>query len=203
MHQDIELHCRCGEVRGRVAHASPRTSNRVVCYCDDCQAFLHHLGRADLLDAHGGTDIIQVALGSVVFDKGADRLAGVRLSPKGLYRWYASCCKTPLGNTVGPVFPFVGIVAQAFDAPGAVFGEPRGGIMARFALGTPAGATAGVSVGQLFRALRLAIAWKLRGPVWPNPFFDRATRAPSRPVTTLSAAEREALRPLSGPTRGT
>jgi hypothetical protein len=55
-----ELRCRCGEVRGFVADASPRTVNRIVCYCDDCQAFAHRIGRADLLDAHGGSDIVQV-----------------------------------------------------------------------------------------------------------------------------------------------
>ena len=55
------LSCSCGEVRGLVTGVSPNTVNRVVCYCDDCQAFLHHLGRADLLDAHGGIDIVQVA----------------------------------------------------------------------------------------------------------------------------------------------
>jgi len=122
----VELHCRCGQVRGRVTNASPRTVNRIVCYCDDCQAFAHHLGRADLLDAHGGSDIVQVAPASLTFDHGADRIVGLRLSPKGLYRFYASCCKTPLGNTVGPAIPFVGIVAQAFDAPDASFMFCRG-----------------------------------------------------------------------------
>ena len=43
-----------------MTNASSTTVNRVVCYCDDCQAFLHYLKRADLLDAHGGTDIVQV-----------------------------------------------------------------------------------------------------------------------------------------------
>src|SRR5262244_3439281 len=111
----MEVHCRCGEVRGFVADASPNTVNRVMCYCDDCQAFVHHLGRADLLDAHGGTDIVQVAPASLVSHHGTERIVGLRLAPKGLYRWYASCCKTPLGNTVGPAIPFVGIVAQAFE----------------------------------------------------------------------------------------
>jgi hypothetical protein len=32
-----ELRCRCGEVRGSVTNPSPRTVNRVVCYCDDYQ----------------------------------------------------------------------------------------------------------------------------------------------------------------------
>ena len=120
MTQDVELRCRCGEVRGRVTDASPQTVNRMICYCDDCQAFLHHLGRDDLLDAHGGTDVVQVAPASLSFVEGAERIVGVRLGPKGLFRWYASCCKTPVGNTLTPAVPFVGIVARAFDAPDVV-----------------------------------------------------------------------------------
>src|SRR6266853_5035089 len=112
----VELRCRCGEVRGWVADASPRTVNRVVCYCDDCQAFAHQLGRADLLTAKGGSDIVQVAPASLTFVKGQHRIAGLRLAPKGLFRWHTTCCNTPVGNTLGPAIPFVGIVAQAFDS---------------------------------------------------------------------------------------
>src|SRR5579883_2663382 len=115
MSTKAEMRCRCGEVRGWVANPSPRTVNRVVCYCDDCQAFAHHLGRADLLDSHGGSDIVQVAPASLTFVQGQERIAGLRLTPKGIYRWYASCCNTPVGNTVTPAIPFVGIVAQAFE----------------------------------------------------------------------------------------
>ena len=61
MSKNATLSCRCGEVRGLVTSVSPHTVNRVVCYYDDCQAFLHHLGRAELLDTRGGTDIIQIA----------------------------------------------------------------------------------------------------------------------------------------------
>jgi hypothetical protein len=61
MSKNAALSCSCGDVRGLVTSVSPNTVNRVVCYCDDCQAFLHHLGRAELLDAQGGTDIIQIA----------------------------------------------------------------------------------------------------------------------------------------------
>jgi hypothetical protein len=62
-----ELSCRCGTVRGRVAEASPSSVNRIVCYCVDCQAFAHHLRRADVLDAHGGSDIVQVAPARLTF----------------------------------------------------------------------------------------------------------------------------------------
>src|SRR5579864_1705295 len=115
MNSKAELQCRCGEVRGIVADASPRTANRAVCYCDDCQAFAHRLGRADLLDAQGGTDIVQLAPASLAFVQGQNRIRGLRLTPKGLYRWYASCCNTPVGNTLTPAAPFVGIAATTLD----------------------------------------------------------------------------------------
>lgn len=205
MSQEVELRCQCGNVRGRVTGASATTVNRVVCYCDDCQAFLHHLGRADLLDAHGGTDVVQVAPSSLTFHRGAENIVGLRLSPKGLHRWYASCCKTPLGNTLGPAIPFVGIVAQAFDGGAGgrgaddCFGPPIGAIMGKYAIGTAPEGSTRLNLRLLARALRMLIGWRLRGRAWPHPFFDRATRAPSYPLTTLTRAERDALRPRCGP----
>jgi hypothetical protein len=199
MSRDAELRCRCGEVRGRIKDASPQTTNRAVCYCDDCQAYLHHLGRTDLLDAKGGTDIVQVAPASITFERGDDRIVGVRLSPKGLYRWYASCCKTPVGNTLGTAIPYVGIVAQAFERPDDFFGRPIAGIMGKFAIGEPPEGSTRLNLRLIARAFRMVLSWRLRGKTWPHPFFDRATRAPSRPVTILSRAERDALRPQCGP----
>jgi hypothetical protein len=99
MSAQVELRCRCGEVRALVTGASRRTVNRVVCYCDDCQAFAHQLGRADLLDSQGGSDIVQVAPASLRFVQGQHRIVGLQLKPKGLFRWYANCCNTPVGNT--------------------------------------------------------------------------------------------------------
>jgi hypothetical protein len=203
MNQQAELRCRCGQVQGIVSNASPDTVNRVVCYCDDCQAFAHHVKRADLLDAHGGSDIVQVAPCTLSFDRGVDRIVGVRLGPKGLYRWYTSCCNTPVGNTVSPAIPFVGIIAQAFDVDGRsaddAFGKPMGGILGKFAIGTPPAGTDKPNLRLLARAIRMVLGWKIRGRTWPHPFFDRATGTPTRPVTVLSQAERDALRPLCGP----
>src|SRR3954453_17840284 len=84
MSDQVQLRCRCGEVRAQVTGASPRTVNRVVCYCDDCQAFAHRLGRADLLNSQGGSDIVQVAPASLTFVQGQHRIVGMRLTPKGL-----------------------------------------------------------------------------------------------------------------------
>src|SRR5215831_18143992 len=116
MRNTATLSCSCREVRGLVTDVAPNEVNRVVCYCDDCQAFLHRLDRADLLDDQGGTDIVQLAPASLSFVQGKERIVGLRLTPRGIYRWYASCCRMPLGNTLGPAIPFIGILAQAFES---------------------------------------------------------------------------------------
>jgi hypothetical protein len=199
MSDTARLHCRCGKVSGRVTDASPQAVNRVVCYCDDCQAFLHYLGRADLLDAHGGTDIVQAAPACVAFDRGAEHIAGLRLTPKGLYRWYAACCNTPLGNTLSPAIPFVGIVAQAFEDADRSFGKPSGAILGKFAVGTPPAGSTRLNLPLLARALSRILGWRLRGKAWPHPFFDRESGRPTPQVTILTSDERQALRPLCGP----
>jgi hypothetical protein len=203
MAKDVEVRCRCGEVVGRVTDASPQKANRVVCYCDDCQAFAHQLGRSDLLDASGGTDIVQVAPASLAFVQGQDRIAALRLSPKGLYRWHARCCNTPLGNTLSPSLPFVGVIAQAFEADGqsldSLFGRPVGAILGKFAIGDVPAKAKGISFSLLLRVLRLTLGWRLGGKAWPHPFFERGSRAPRYPVIVLSREQREALRPLCGP----
>jgi hypothetical protein len=195
----VELRCRCGEVAGRVDNAGRDTTNRVVCYCDDCQAYAHRLGRADLLDAHGGTDVVQIAPASLSFVRGTDRIAGLRLTPKGLHRWYASCCKTPVGNTLGPAIPFIGVSAHAFPLPDEVFGPPIGRIYGKYAVGSAPPDSVKPNFGLLGRALTKVVGWKIRGKTWPHPFFDRSTRQPIYPVTVLTADERDALRPLCGP----
>jgi hypothetical protein len=194
-----ELRCRCGEVEGRVEKAARDTANRMVCYCDDCQAYLHHLGRADLLDANGGTDVVQVAPAALAYTRGTDRIAGVRLKSKGLFRWYASCCKTPLGNTLSPSVPFVGIVKHAFRAPDEVFGAPVGAMFGKFAVGAAPPGSTGPNLRLIARAASKVVGWKVRGQTWPHPFFARGTGAPIYPITVLSRDEREALRPLCGP----
>jgi len=203
---DATLRCSCGAVEGLVRNVAPKTVNRVVCYCDDCQAFLHQLRRADLLDPHGGSDIVQVAPACLSFVRGHEHIVGLRLSPKGLYRFYASCCRTPLGNTVSPAIPFVGVLAQAFgsDADGAeeLFGPPVGRIFGKYAVGKAPGASDRINVSLMARAIPMVLGWRLRGRTWPHPFFDRRTRASKYPVTALSREERDALRPLCGPTLG-
>jgi hypothetical protein len=203
MSDQAELRCRCGEVRARVTDASPRTVNRIVCYCDDCQAFLHQLGRADLLNAQGGSDIVQLAPASFTFLQGQHRIVGLRLAPRGLFRWYASCCNTPVGNTVTPSIPFVGILAPAFDhatqRADDVFGPPTGALLGKYAIGEPPAGSTGFNLSVILGAVAKVLGWRLRGKTWPHPFFEKGKSEPVYPVTVLSQDEREALRPLCGP----
>jgi len=202
MNTQADLRCRCGEVVGVVTNASPRTVNRVVCYCDDCQAFAHQLGRADLLDIKGGSDIVQVAPASLTIAKGQDRIAGVRLSPKGLFRWHTTCCNTPVGNTLGPAIPFVGIVTHAFDSDAQRADQlfsTAVPILGKYAIGEPPAGSTGLNLPFILRAIGKVLGWRLRGRAWPHPFFRPNTREPIYPVTVLSPERREALRQKCGP----
>lgn len=197
MSQTCDVRCRCGDVKGRLSNASPDTVNRVVCYCDDCQAFAHFLGRGDLLDDHGGTDIVQVAPRALWLTHGEQHMACLRLSPKGLYRFYARCCSTPMGNTLGTKVPFVGIVASSVVEADAAVGPATGAILGRFAVGAPPAGSDKLDVGLLARAAKRVLSWKLRGQGTPHPYFAEGT--PRFPVTVLTKDERAALRPLCGP----
>jgi len=203
MAKEVQVRCRCGEVVGLVTNASPQKVNRVVCYCDDCQAFAHQLGRADLLNAQGGSDIVQAAPASLTFIKGQDRITGLRLTPKGMFRWHTSCCNTPVGNTLGPAIPFVGLDAQTFDGgtrtADGVFGPPIGAILGKYAIGQAPPGSTGINLTVLLRAITRVLGWRLRGRAWPHPFFHLKTREPIYPLKVLSQDQREALRPLCGP----
>jgi len=109
MPTDIPLRCACGEIRGTALAASPTTGSRVICYCNDCQAFARFLGRPGVTDEHGGTDIYQLAPGRVRFTAGAEALR----------------------NTMGAGVPFVGLIHTIMDlaeggAHDQALGERRG-----------------------------------------------------------------------------
>ena len=108
------LQCQCGSIRANIDSAG--TSNRIICYCTDCRAFARFLARPDVVDARGGTEIIQVAQSRVRITRGKERLAAIRLTENGMVRWYASCCRTPIGNTmINPKMGFIGLVHSCLD----------------------------------------------------------------------------------------
>ncbi len=195
--------CRCGAVRGRLVGLSKATVNRVICYCDDCQAFAHFLGRPDLLDPRGGSDIVQVPPAAFRVDEGRHHVRGIRLTPKGILRWYAGCCNAPLGNMVSAAIPFVGIPTSSFEttgqSPDVLFGAPLGAIKGEYAIGGPPVGSRGIRLALMLRSIAKVAYWLLSGRAWPHPFVDRGSGAPIYPLDVLTAEQREALRPLCGP----
>jgi hypothetical protein len=172
-------------VRGVARAVSPRAGFRFVCYCQDCQAFARFLGRADVLDAAGGTDIFQMPPARLSLDEGCDAVRCVRFSDEVL-RWYTDCCRTPIGNTAARArFPIVGVIHSIMDHAAAgrprheVLGPPLCRIYERSAVGPlPPEAPPPPSLRLFGRRASLMLGWWLRGLSRPSPFFDEHTGAP-------------------------
>lgn len=96
----ISLACICGHLEGKLESVDLGKGERFVCLCDDCQAFARYLGQEKkALDPQGGTEIFAVTPSQIKFTKGLENLTCLKLSEKGMLRWYTSCCKTPIANT--------------------------------------------------------------------------------------------------------
>ena len=180
-------------MRGAAAEVSPANVNRALCYCRDCRAYLHWLEREDLLDAHGGTEIIQLARNRLRIDEGMSHVRLLRLSSRGLHRWYADCCNTPLGNTM-PRIPFIGVARAMFEGvrdADATFGlrlfTNVGGAIGALPPGTR------MSASGLAHVTRLMASWAWNGMGHPTPLFDRDNR-PTLEPHVLGKDERQKLR---------
>jgi hypothetical protein len=200
MATDIPLRCTCGKLRGVALAVSPRNGCRVVCYCHDCQAFVRFLAHPGTTDEWGGTDIFQTAPASVRITEGADTLSCMRLSDKGMYRWYCGECKTPIGNSSSPRAPFVGLIHTFMDhqsdgrARDDVLGKPVGYVRTKSAIGTlPVERATSSSLRVIARSVRLLGKWWLTGAGSPSPFFDDETHVPRSKPRILRAEERTAL----------
>jgi len=197
---DLALRCECGHVRGVASEVSPSTGYRVLCYCKDCQAFARFLEQADVLDTAGGTDIFQMPPGRVKLTAGMDAMRCLRLSNRGIYRWYTDCCRTPIGNTAGPRVPLIGLIHCFMDheADGhsrdVVLGPPLCRIYERSAVGPlPSTPTAPPSFRVSVRRASKMFGWWMRGLARPTPFFDDSTNAPCSAPRVLTRSERAAL----------
>jgi len=183
----LSLMCRCGDITGTASDVTPSSGNRVVCCCADCQAFADWLGPdIGALDEFGGTEIVQMAQSRLTIDRGQDKLRSMRLSDKGLLRWYAGCCHTPIGNTMSARMPFVGVIHTFMDAPdrNAVLGPIRAVVQTRHARGVPGYPThsAGFPPGITARIAMKLLLWKLQGRHTPSAFFGDDGRPVVEPV---------------------
>jgi hypothetical protein len=195
---ELALLCRCGAVRGIARDVTPSAVNHCFCYCDDCQAFAHFLGRPDeLLDAHGGSEIVQMSQGSVRFTAGTDKIAAMRLTDKGLTRWFASCCRTPIGNTArNPKLAYVGLVHTCLEGAGVPIERSFGPVTLRLNAASATGPVAERSHGIFGSAIRFIgtmLGARIGGSYKRSPFFDAASGMPVVAPHVLTKAEREQL----------
>ncbi len=188
-------------MRGTASEVSPSTGNRIICYCDDCQAFARFLERRDVADPRGGSDIFQMAPSRVQITEGASSLRCLRLSEKGLLRWYTQCCNTPVGNTVSAKLPFVGVIQPFMDhgvdgrSRDDVVGKPIAHVHGKFAIGGPLPQARNADLFRVIaRSTRLMLGWWTAGKGKVSPFFDQETKLPRTIPRVLTSAERDALR---------
>ena len=186
------LRCRCGTLRGVVVLAPSTT--RIVCYCRDCQAYARFLGSPGVVDRFGGTEIVASLPKHVQFTNGLEMLSCLSLSDRGLLRWYASCCKTPVGNTPrSSKIAYVGLVYSCLEAHApplqASFGPLRMAVNTKAAIGDVRSTPVSNAVGLLGLVGSLVGA-RLSGAYKDNPFFLAESGSPVQPVHVLSTAER-------------
>lgn len=182
---EIKLKCTCGKVQGRSDNINSSVGTRIVCCCDDCQSFALHLGQEHtVLDQYGGTDIFQMPISKLRIIQGIEQIASLRLSSKGLYRWYAKCCNTPIGNSMGAGVPFIGVVHNFMDnasSRDADLGESRGHTQIKHARKEVPIDLQGSTFWLILRSLSKLIVWKIKGFNKPSSFFNDSGNPVAKP----------------------
>ena len=189
----VPLRCRCGTLQGVVLPSA--TAVRAVCYCKDCQAYARFLGTPGVVNRHGGTEVVASVPRQMRFTEGQAALACLSLSPRGTLRWYAGCCKTPIGNTPrNPRIAYVGLIHSCLDGDASSletsFGPLRMAVNTKSAIGEVRATPAASVMGVLTLATALLGA-RLSGAYRDNPFFLPGSATPVCEPYVLSREERE------------
>ncbi len=187
------LHCQCGTLKGFVT--LPAGASRGVCYCNDCQAYAHFLGKADdILDEMGGTDVVAILPRHVTFTQGLEVLACMSLTESGMLRWYASCCNTPIGNTPRNFkMAHVGLVHACLKDPSKALERSFGPVRMRVNTKTAKGEPKSMPVSTITSVLRFLsslIRARLDGSYRLTPFFDPNLGTPVTSPKVLTSKER-------------
>ena len=188
------LQCLCGTLEGYVS--PPDMAIRAVCYCKDCQAFARFLVRSDaVLDEWGGTEIVATLPKYVHFTQGLDALVCMSLSDRGLLRWYANCCQTPIGNTPRDIkVAYVGLIhsclAKSSPSLQDSFGPVRTVLNTKSARGRVK-STPMSNFVNLLKIMKSVIGARMSGGYKPNPFFVEDSGTPIKQPRVLTKAERD------------
>jgi hypothetical protein len=192
---EVNLSCACGQVQGRTEDINAKSGNRVHCCCADCQKFAMALEQEHkILDQYGATDIFQLPVAHLYITTGNEHIACLRLSQKGIYRWFAKCCNTPIGNTLGGKAPFIGVVhnfMQHIESRDQELGKTRGYIHYQSAKQPVPDALKASLLTITIRVLGKLISWKIKGLNQPSAFFKNNGRAVCKPKVLNKSAIKE------------
>lgn len=185
--QGLEFSCNCGELAGHITPEAQKSGLRLLCHCPDCRAAELYHGQPDPSE---GVDLFQLAPDGITITKGAEHLRLLRLSPKGLHRWYAGCCGTPFANTLAkPQLAFAGLRSDLFADKASL-----GKIKAQANIpqvGKPPRSQG--MFPMVFGIFSRMLAARLSGRWRQTPFFDAATGQPVAEAKVLSKEERATL----------
>lgn len=183
----VAFACDCGSLSGHITAKGVKSGTHVVCYCPDCRAGELYFDQPD--PAPGPVDIFQMSPDAVVIEKGAEHLALMRLSPKGLFRWYAKCCNAPIATTMRSVkLPFAGFNVRRIAEP-----ERLGPVVAKGFIQTESGHKHENFGRAAFSLLGRLISARISGRWRNTPFFNSETGEPVAEARILSKEERAAL----------
>lgn len=197
---DLPIKCQCSEVQGIIEGVNANNGNHLTCFCIDCQTFSHYLGVNErVLDENGGTEIYQTSPSKIKFTKGKEHLKCLRLSPKGTSRWFASCCNTPIANTIALDKNFAGVILDSVDFSKIDKTETLGPIkyrvMAKYSRGTvPKGSHQGFPKPLVLKMIVKLTLGKLLKSYLPNPFFNEETGKHITEPIILAKEERSEIR---------
>jgi hypothetical protein len=191
------IRCHCGKLKGILNRN--QAINRCMCYCADCQAFARFLNREhEILDEMGGTSIIQTLPANVSFTEGIEHLSCIRLTAKGMLRWYAACCNSAIGNTLPtPNLSFIGLIHTCLDSDQTsldkAFGPIQMYVNIQSAIGEYKPKSTGVLSGTL-RMLGMILKARLDGRYKQTPFFVMESRTPIAVPKVLNDQELKSIK---------
>ena len=89
---DLSFACICGTVTGHLDEKAVSNGTHVTCGCRSCRAATKHLTSKTV----PFVDVYLTSSHHVHINSGFDKLAALKLSPKGSNRIYATCCGAPI-----------------------------------------------------------------------------------------------------------
>lgn len=150
-----------------------RSGTPAICHCDSCVRAQRYFGvkatRAE------GVAVFQTTPDRFRIEAGSEHLALARLTPKGTYRWFASCCNTQIAvSSTTPKFAFISPVQTIFEDT-----APLGRIRTHAFVPQSGGADKHTRLMPAVVALMARSLSALTSGRWKDtPFFDVTTGSP-------------------------